>query len=309
MSVMNRSSFAKLLWPGLNKIYGNAYKEHPMEWKELGFKQEKSSQAYEEDQGLSMFGLAEEKGEGDSVVYDSARQAYLTRYVHVVYGKGFIVTREQYEDNLYPKLGLRKATALAMGMRQTKEINAANIYNRGFNSSYTGGDGVELFSDAHPHFYQTAGSSSTWQNELSTPADLSESSLEQACIDIGKWTDDRGLKIAVHPTKVIVPVDLQFEIERILGNNMRPATADRDINAIVQTGKFANGYCVNHYLTDVDAWFLSTTAPQGLCMFQRRGMEFTIDNDFDTENAKYKATERYVFGWTDPRGVYGSPGA
>ena len=229
--------------------------------------------------------------------------------MHVVYGKGFVITREQYEDNLYPKIGLRKAQALAFGMRQTKEINGANILNRAFNSSYTGGDGVELCSAVHPHFYQTAGSSSTWQNELSTAADLSETSLEQACIDIGKWTDDRGLKISVQPTKVVVPVDLQFEIERILGNSNRPGTADRDINAMVSMGKFSGGYAVNHYLTDTDAWFINTNAPNGLCMFQRRGMEFTIDNDFDTENAKYKATERYVFGWTDPRGIYGSPGA
>lgn len=309
MSTITRSSFAKMLWPGLNTIYGNAYKEHPKEWAQLGFSQDRSTQAYEEDVGVSMFGLAEEKGEGDSVVYDSARQTYQTRYIHVVYGKGFMVTREQYEDNLYPKVGLKKARALAFGMRQTKEINGANILNRAFNSSFTGGDGKELCATDHPHFYQTAGSSTDWQNELTTAADLSETALEQACIDIGKWTDDRGLKIAVHPTKVVVPVDLQFEIERILGNTARPATADRDINAIVSMGKFSNGYVVNHYLTDVDAWFLNTTAPDGLCMFQRRGMEFTIDNDFDTENAKFKATERYVFGWTDPRGIYGSPGA
>lgn len=309
MSTMNRSNFAKALWPGLNAWYGNAYNEHPVEWTHLGFEQKTSNQAYEEDVGVSMFGLAEEKGEGDSVAYDSARQTWMTRYTHVVYGKGFIITREMYDDNLYPKVGLRKATALAFGMRQTKEINAANIFNRAFNSSYTGGDGVELCSAVHPHFYVTAGSASTWQNELTTAADLSETSLEQACIDIGKWTDDRGLKIAVHPQGVCVPVDLQFEIERILGNTNRPFTADRDINAIVQMGKFPKGYYVNHYLTDTDAWFIKTGVPNGLCMYQRRPMEFTIDNDFDTENAKFKATERYVFGWTDPRGVYGSPGA
>jgi hypothetical protein len=310
MSVINRSSFAKLLWPGLNKIYGNAYNEHPPEWAMLGFEQKKSSKAYEEDLGVSMFGLAEEKGEADSVVYDSARQTYLTRYVHVVYGKGFMVTREQYEDNQYPVLGLNKAQALAFAMKQTKEINGANILNRAFNSSYAGGDGLELCSKVHPHFYQTAGSSSTWKNEPSTASDLSETSLEQACIDIGKWTDDRGLKIAVRPNRVMVPVDLQFEIERILGNSgARPATADRDINALVQMGKFPGGYTVNHYLTDTAAWFISTDVKNGLCMYQRRPMEFTIDNDFDSENAKFKATERYVFGWTDPRAVYGSPGA
>jgi hypothetical protein len=309
MSIITRSSFAKALWPGLNKWYGNSYKEHPAEWKQLGFSQEKSNQAYEEDVGVSMFGLAQEKGEGDSVTYDSARQTYMTRYTHVVYGKGFIITREQYEDNLYPKIGLKKAKALAFGMRQTKEINAANIFNNGFDSSFTGGDGVELFSLLHPNFYATAGSSTTWKNEPTTASDLSETALEQAVIDIGKWTDDRGLKIAVKPQRLIVPVELQFEASRILNNSMRPATADRDINALVQGGHFPGGISINHYLTDVDAWFVNTDQSDGLCMFQRRGMEFTIDNDFDTENAKYKATERYVFGWTDPRGVYGSPGA
>lgn len=309
MTVITRASFAKALWPGLNAWYGNSYNEHPLEWKQLGFNMDTSKQAYEEDVGVSMFGLAAEKSEGHAVINDSARQTYLTRYTHVVYGKGFIITREQYEDNLYPKVGLRKAQALAFGMRQTKEINGANIFNRAFNSSYTGGDGVELCSLLHPHFYVTAGADSTWKNEPTTPADLSETALEQACIDIGKWTDDRGLKIAVKPQGISVPVDLQFEIERILGNSNRPATAERDINALVKMGKFPKGYSVNHYLTDTNAWFIHNGIKNGLCHFQRRGMEFTIDNDFDTENAKYKATERYVFGWTDPRDVYGSPGA
>lgn len=308
MALITRASFAKALWPGLNKIYGNAYNKHPVEWKGLGFEQRKSKKAYEEDLGVSMFGLAEEKGEGSPISYDDARQTYLTRYVHVVYAKGFIVTREQYEDNQYPEISLRKASALAQGVRQTKEINAANIFNRAFDSSYLGGDGLELCSLLHTHFYVTAGSSSTWQNEPTVAADLSETALEQACIDISKWTDDRGLKIAVHPQGLCIPYELEFEASRILDNPNRPDTANRDINALVKMGKFPKGYSPNHYLTDTNAWFIKTGVANGLSMFQRRGMEFAQDNDFDTENAKYKATERYVFGWTDPRGVYGSPG-
>lgn len=302
--VVTTSSFAKALWPGVNSWYGKAYNEYLVEHTDL-FDTYASRQAWEEDVGTTGFGLASVKPEGTSVEYDDEHQAYLTRYTHAVFGKGFIITREMVEDDLYAVAGEKRAKGLAFSMRQTKEIVGANIYNRGFNSSYTGGDGVELFSAVHPNW-----SGGTWSNEPAAGADLSEAALEQACIDIAKWTNDRGLRIAISPVKLCVPVDLVFEAERILMNDKRPATADRDINALYQMGKFPGGIAVNHYFTDADAWFIKTNLPSdGMKLFQRRPMQFTIDNDFDTENAKFKSTERYSFGWTDPRAVYGSPGA
>jgi phage major head subunit gpT-like protein len=201
-------------------------------------------------------------------------------------------------------VGQRKAKGLAFSMRQTKEIIAANVYNRAFTSTFTGGDGKELLATDHPNF-----SGGTWQNELTTSADMSEAALEQACIDIASFTNDRGLKIAYRPTTLIIPKELEFDTARILKNTDRPATADRDINALKALGKFSKGMIVNHYLTDTDAWFIRTDCPDGLKYFERRADEFGMDNDFDTENAKFKATSRYSFGWTDPRGLYGSPGA
>lgn len=300
---INSGSFAKLLWPGLNKIYGKSYNEHPEEWSDL-FDYNKSTKQYEEDLGVSSFGLATRKAEGGAVEYDEERQAFLTRYTHVVYGKGFIITREIYEDDQYGVVGNRRAQGLAFIMRQTKETLAANIYNRGFNSSYTGGDGKEMLATDHPlHAGGTA------SNELATAADLSEAALEQLCIDIMNTENDKGLKIAIMPKTLIIPTALVFEAERILGSTARVATADNDLNALKSMGKFPGGIKVNHYLTDSDAFFIRTNCPEGMKMYQRRKMEFTIDNDFDTENAKFKATERYSFGWTDWRGIFGSPGA
>lgn len=303
MGVQNSSSFAKLLYPGLNTIYGRAYNEYPVEYTAI-FDSNKSTRAYEEDLGTTGLGLASRKGEGNSIAYDEESQAFLTRYVHFVYGLGFIITRELFEDDQYGQVGQRRSKALAMSMRQTKETIAANVPNRAFNSSYTGGDGKELCATDHPNY-----SGGTWSNELSTAADLSEASLEQACIDIAKWTNDRGLKIKVMPQKLIIPTDLQFEAERILMSPYRVGTADNDINALKQMGKFPGGIVVNHFLTDTDAWFIKTNSPDGLKYFSRRAMQFAVDNEFDTENAKFKATERYSFGWTDPRGIFGSPGA
>ena len=297
------SNFAKLLWPGINSIYGKAYAEHGVEYTGL-FDEFKSSKAFEEDLGVSSFGLAQTKDEGGSISYDEENQAFLTRYNHVVYGLGFVITREMVEDDQYGVVGDRRSRALAFSMRQTKETVGANVYNRAFNSSYTGGDGVEMCSDAHLNH-----AGGTWSNELATPADLSEASLEQACIDIMKFTNDRGLKISVMPQSLIVPTDLVFEAERILQTPYRVGTGDNDINALKQMGKFPGGVKVNHYLTDPDAWFLRTNVQDGLKCFNRRAMGFAIDNDFDTENAKFKATERYAFGWTDPRAIFGSPGA
>ena len=297
------SSFAKLLWPGINSIYGKAYDEYPVEYTQL-FNTESSSRAYEEDLGITSFGLAGVKPEGQSVGYDEERQAFLTRYSHVVYALGFIVTREIYEDDQYDTVASRRAKGLAFSMRQTKEVVGANVYNRAFNSSFVGGDGVEMCSAVHPNF-----AGGTQANELSVASDLSESALEQSCIDISKWTNDRGLRINVIPQCLIVPTDLQFEAERLLETKYRPGSADNDVNAMNHMGKLPQGYKINHYLTDTNAWFLRTNAPDGMKHFERRSAEFSIDNEFDTENAKYKASERYSFGWTDWRGIFGTPGA
>jgi hypothetical protein len=263
-----------------------------------------SKRQYEEEVGISGFGLAAIKSEGGSIQYDTENQAFLTRYTHVVYGKGFIVTREMFEDDLYDVVARRRARALAFAMRQTKENVVANVYNRAFNSTFTGGDGKELLATDHPNH-----AGGTWSNELATAADLSEASLEQACIDIMDYTDDRGLLISVMPRCLIVPTELVFEAERILYSNGRVATDNNDMNALKSMGKFPEGIKVNHYLTDSDAWFIRTNIKDGMKLFQRRATEFREDNDFDTENAKFKSTERYSVGWTDPRGLYGSPGA
>lgn len=302
-SPINSSNFGKALYPGVNKWYGDAYNEHTEEWSML-VDVEDSKRAYEEDVGKSGFGLATVKREGASIQYDTESQAFLTRYTHVVFGKGFIVTREMFEDDLYDVVGKRRSKALAFAMRQTKENIVANVYNRAATSGYTGGDGVTLLNASHPNH-----AGGTWSNTLATAADLSEASLEQACIDIMDYTDDRGLRIAVMPECLIVPPELVFEAERILHSGGRVGTADNDLNALRAMGKFPGGIKVNHYLTDPDAWFIRTNIQEGMKLFQRRAIEFREDNDFDTENAKFKSTERYSVGWTDPRGLYGSFGA
>lgn len=302
MGVITSSSFAKALWPGVNAWYGKAYSEYPQEWDKL-FDKYTSKKAFEEDVGLSSFGYAYVKPEGSSINYDAERQGFTTRYNHVVYALGFIVTREAYEDDQYEVVGQRKAKGLAFSMRQTKETIAANVYNRAFNSSYTGGDGVCLVSASHPN---VAGG--TWSNTPSTQADISEASLEQAVIDIAGWTNDRGLKIAVRPKQLIIPVNEMFNVERILKTTGRVGTDLNDVNAIKNMGMFSN-VTVNHYLTDTDAWFIRTDVPEGMKYFERRGDAFEMDNDFDTENAKYKASFRCSFGWTDSKAVYASSGA
>ncbi len=302
MGVITTSSFAKALWPGVNAWYGKAYNDYPEEWSKL-FEKNTSRKAYEEDVGLTGFGLATVKTEGSPISYDSERQGFTTRYNHVVYALGFIVTREAFEDDQYDVVGAKKAKALARSMRQTKEIIGANIYNRAFNSSYTGGDGKELCATDHVNV--TGG---TWSNELATAADLSEAALEQASIDIAGFTDDRGLIIAAKPRKLILPRQLKFEAHRILKSDGRVGTDLNDPNALADLG-IVGEVVINHYLTDADAWFLLTDVPEGLKYFERRGDAFEMDNDFDTENAKFKATARYSFGWTDPRGIFGSPGA
>jgi hypothetical protein len=295
-------NFAKLLWPGINSIFGKSYTEYPTEYTRL-FEMHSSRMNFEEDLSITGLGLPSVKPEGQGITYDSERQGFVTRYTHLVYANGFIVTREAVEDDLYDIVGARKARNLAFGMRQGHEIVAANVYNRAFNSSYTGGDGVELLSTAHVNV-----SGGTWSNELTNAADLSEAALEQACIDIMGFTDDRGLKISVIPQTLLVPKELVFEAERILKTPYRVGSADNDINALYAMGKFPGGIVVNHYFTDTDAWFIRTNVKEGMKHFQRRPLEFAIDNDFDTENAKFKASERFSVGWSDPRGLFGSPG-
>ena len=300
--VITSSSFAKLLWPGLNSIYGKEYSDYPVEWDKL-FEKNTSDRAYEEDVGLSSFGLASVKNEGAPITYDTERQGFTTRYNHVVYALGFIITREIYEDDQYGKVGAQKAKALARSMRHTKEIVGANVYNRAFDSNYVGGDGVELISASHKN---VAGG--TWSNKIATAADLSEAALEQAVIDIAGFRDDRGLLIAAKPEKLVVPYQQTFEVKRILGSDGRVGTDLNDPNVLKDMGIF-NQVVINHYMTDPDAWFILTNVKDGLKYFERRGDQFEMDNDFDTENAKFKATARYSFGWSDPRAIYGSQGA
>jgi phage major head subunit gpT-like protein len=301
--VITTSHFGKALWPGINAWYGKAYEDYPVEYTDL-FDTFQSSKAFEEDVMVSSFGLAPVKEEGAAIQYDSEQQGFISRYSHVTYALGFIITREMFDDDQYDIVGQRRAQALARSMRQTKETVAANVYNRAFNSSYTGGDGKELCATDHPN---VAGG--TWANELTTAADLSEASLEQAIIDMMAWTDDRGLLIAAMPEKLIIPPELVFEAERILESPLRVGTADNDANALKNLGKFRGGVTVNHYLTDADAWFIRTNVSNGMKHFERKADSFAEDNDFDTDNAKFKASARYSFGWSDPRGIFGSPGA
>lgn len=302
--VITSSSFAKLLWPGLNAIYGKEYNDYAVEWDKL-FEKNTSDKAYEEDLGLSSFGLAVVKPEGSPISYDTERQGFTSRYNHVVYALGFIITREIYEDDLYGKVGAQKAKALARSLRQTKELVAANVYNRAFTAGYVGGDGIVLLSTAH---LNVAGG--TYSNKIATDADLSEAALEQAVIDIAGFRDDRGLLIAAKPEKLVIPYQLQFEAKRILNADGRVGTDLNDPNVLKQSSIF-NQVIVNHYLnsTGNDDWFILTNVKDGLKYFERRGDQFEMDNDFDTENAKFKATARYSFGWSDPRAIYGSQGA
>lgn len=297
--VITSSSFAKALWPGVNTWYGKAYNDYSEEWSNL-FEKNTSKRAYEEDVGLSGFGLAGVKTEGGAISYDSERQGFTSRYNHVVYGLGFIITREIYEDDLYDVVGKRKAQGLARSIKQTKEIVGANVYNRAFDTNYKGGDGSALIASSHAN---VAGG--TWSNLQS--ADLSEAALEQAVIDIAGFRDDRGLLIAAKPKQLILPYTLQFEAKRILGADGRTGTDSNDPNVLKDMGIFGE-VVLNHYFTDTDAWFIRTDVPDGMKYFERRADAFEMDNDFDTENAKFKATSRYSFGWTDARGIYGSAG-
>ena len=300
--IVTTASFAKSLWPGVNTWYGQAYAEYPVEWDKL-FEKNTSRRAFEEDVGTSGLGLAVVKDQAGAITYDSMRQGFTSRYNHVTYGLGFIVTREAFEDDMYDVVAKKKAQALAFSMRQTKEIIGANVYNRAFNSAYLGGDGSALLATNHANI-----KGGTWSNKIATDADLSEASLEQACIDIAGFTNDAGLLIAVRPEALVIPRQLIFEAKRILGTDGRVGTDNNDLNAIKTLGSIPS-VITNHFLTDTDAWFIRTNVQNGLKYMERRGDSFDMDNDWDTENAKFKATARYSFGWTDPRALYGSAGA
>lgn len=300
--IITTGQIAKLLWPGLNARWGTSYTEHPKEYTDL-VDVYSSDMAYEEDQEMTGFGLAPVKTQGASVVYDTQGQGITTRYTHIAYALGFIITHEALKDNQYEKIGMQRTGSLAFSMRQTKENVVANLYNRGFNPAYVGGDGVSLISTAHPTL---AGNQS---NRLAVDADLSESSLEDLVVQIGQTTNARGMKIAIQPKSLVVPVGLQFEAARILRSAGQNDTANNAINALRAMGVFPDGVKVNHYLTDPDAFFIRTNAPEGLKLFQREEADFAQDGDFDTSNLKYKAYERYSTGWSDWRALFGSPGA
>jgi hypothetical protein len=305
MGVINTGSFAKALWPGVSAWYGEAYKEWPIEYTDL-FDEEASTKAYDEDVGVSGFGLAEEVTEGGKTPYDEARQSYVSRYINKTYRKGFIITMEAMEDAQYDlsSLGKKKAEALKFSMRQTKEILAANVYNRAFTSGYTFGDGVILGSALHPKF-----AGGTWSNIPAVASDLSEQSLEQACIDIAGYTNDRGLLISIMPKQLIVPKELIFEAHRILNSILQSDSANNNVNAIRAMNLFPGGATVNHYLTDTDAWFVRTNCPEGMKYKNRKEDTFGMDNDSDTFNAKFYSFFRCSFGCTDARSLYASVGA
>lgn len=302
MSTITTGAIAKLLWPGLNKRFGNSYDEHSMEWRDL-VDVEQSDKHREEDQEATGFGLAPIKPEGQATAYDTAMQGFTSVYRHNVYSLGFIITKEAIDDNLYEKMGMQKTGSLAFSLRQTKENVVANLYNRAFNLAYVGGDGKELLATDHPN------QAGTWQNELTTAADLSEASLEDLVILIGGATNSRGMKIAIKPKTLIIPYQLEFEAMRILRSTGQSGTANNDINALRSMGAFPGGVKTNHYFTDTDAFFIRTDVNEGLKLFQRNAVGFKQDGDFDTDNLKYKGSERYSTGWSDPRGLYGTPGA
>ncbi|NDC57016.1 MAG: hypothetical protein EBZ69_09495, partial [Alphaproteobacteria bacterium] len=289
--------------PGLNALFGLEYARYGEEHKEI-FETETSERSFEEETKLSGFSAAPVKNEGSAIAYDNAQEVFTARYTHETIALGFSLTEEAIEDNLYDSLSSRYTKALARAMAYTKQTKAAAVLNNGFSSTYPGGDGVALFSTQHP--LVSGGYNS---NTPSTPADLNETSLEAAVIQIAGWTDERGLLIAAKPRKLVVPPALMFVATRLLETELRVATADNDINAIKNNGSIPEGYTVNHFLTDTNAWFLTTDVPNGLKHFVRTPMATSMDGDFDTGNVRYKARERYSFGWSDPLGMFGSPGA
>jgi len=298
---ISRGQLVKELEPGLNALFGLEYKNYANEHAEI-FDTENSDRAFEEEVMLSGFANAPIKAEGTGVSFDNAQETFTARYTHETLALAFAITEEAIEDNLYDRLASRYTKALARSMANTKQVKAAKVLNNGFGTA-DGGDGKELLATDHPIV------TGTEQNELSTAADLNETSLEQALIDIAALTDERGLKIAARGMKLIVPSALQFTGERLMKSTQRVGTADNDINAVVSMGMIPQGYTVNHYLTDTDAWFVKTDVPNGLKHFVRAPLKTAMEGDFTTGNVRYKARERYSFGFSDWRGIFGSPGA
>ena len=300
---ISRAQLLKELLPGLNALFGLEYKKYGEEHREI-FETETSERSFEEETKLSGFSAAPDKNEGAAMSYDNAQEAWTARYQHETIAMGFSITEEAIEDNLYDSLSARYTKALARAMAYTKQVKAAAILNNAFASGVTYGDGQTLISTAHPLV-----SGGTNSNRPTVAADLNETSLENAVIQIAAWTDERGLLIAARPTKLVVPPALQFVATRLLETELRVSTADNDINAIKNNGSISGGYTINHYLTDTNAWFLTTDVPNGLKHFVRTPLQNSMDADFDTGNSRYKARERYSFGVSDPLGIYGSPGA
>ena len=300
---ISRAQLLKELLPGLNALFGLEYARYGEEHKEI-YETETSERSFEEETKLSGFSAAPVKNEGAAIAYDNAQEAWTARYNHETIAMGFSITEEAVEDNLYDSLSSRYTKALARAMAYTKQVKAAAILNNAFSGSYTYGDGVSLCSTAHPLV-----NGGTNSNRPSTAADLNETSLENAVIQIAGWTDERGLLIAAKPKKLIVPPQLMFVATRLLETSLRVGTTDNDINAIKNNGSIPEGYTVNHYLTDVNGWFLTTDVPNGLKHFVRTPLANSMDGDFDTGNVRYKARERYSFGVSDPLGIFGSPGS
>ena len=302
---ISRSQLVKELEPGLNALFGMEYRRYENEHTQI-FSVETSDRAFEEEVMLTGFNEAPTKNEGAGVQYDTALESFTARYTHETIALAFALTEEAIEDNLYDSLSKRYTKALARSIQYTKQVKAASVLNNAFNTggSYNGGDGVSLCNSAHP-----TALGPNFSNTPAVAADLNETSLEQGIIDVAGFTDERGLKVAVSVVKMVIPSQLQFTAERLMKSTLRTATADNDINAIRSMGMVPQGYSVNHFLTDPDAWFLMTDAPNGMKMFQRSPLKTAFEGDFDTGNVRYKARERYSFGWSDPRGIYGSTGA
>ena len=300
---INRAQLVKELVPGLHALFGLEYERYNNEHEDI-FDTESSERAFEEEVMLSGFGEAPTKGEGAAVVYDTAQESWTSRFTHETVALAFALTEEAIEDNLYDTLSSRYTRALARSMQTTKQVKAANVLNNAFSSSYVGGDGKELCATDHPTVANV-----DLKNELSTAADLNETSLEQALIDIADFRDERNLKVNAQARKLIIPPALQFVADRLMETPGRVGTSDNDINAIRNMGMVSEGYVVNHYLTDTDAFFIKTDVPNGLKHFVRTPVSTSMEGDFETGNVRYKARERYSFGWSDWRGIFGSPGA
>ena len=297
---ISRAQLLKELLPGLNALFGLEYARYGEEHKEI-YETETSERSFEEETKLSGFSAAPVKNEGTAISYDNAQEAWTARYNHETIALGFSITEEAIEDNLYDSLSARYTKGLARAMAYTKQVKAAAVLNNGYNAQYTGGDGVALFSTAHPLV-----NGGTNSNTFSTPSDLNETALEAAVIQIAAWTDERGLLIAAKPRKLVVPPSLMFVATRLLETELRVGTNNNDINAIKNNGSIPEGYTVNHFLTSTNTWFLTTDVPNGLKHFERIPLQNSMDGDFDTGNVRYKSRERYSFGWSDPLGVFSS---